>query len=473
MTNAVSSVTSAQAILIVHAATGGLVGRSWSTAQPLETDDNVVFDRTSGIDDAGHVTVVFRKNNGNRDVLHATRGTPNVASVAPTWSAPVAIDLLAGTPVSTMGSQPNYNVIVAPGGNALAYWYHNAPCTANTYSTSGSCHYYYMARYIASSNSWGAPELITDAPSPAFIATINDRGDIALMGHGWIRSGAASYATVPALFMRNATEATFRRQLLNAVPLNAWMLDLDAASNLLVAAEAKQNATTDLVAYRGTVDAGMGAQQVLDTRGASATLTAAKVGQHGQQVVVWRQNNGVATAVWAATSSAPLDLFVTQELGELPIFGETILTVADGGAAQLMNRYYGWRQGWQGGQWQSLSDLPPNSPTSAFLGCAHARNGNFLCIANNVFGESDTGRWSTYDASRNVMVQAPVTSSPSPGYVLGVNTTNRGVGYESPLLSVSGIGATNLWNKYDVLPNPASVAGDGRNVTNLWGTFLK
>jgi hypothetical protein len=72
------------------------------------------------------------------------------------------------------------------------------------------------------------------------------------------------------------------------------------------------------------------------------------------------------------------------------------------------------------------------------------------------------------------MVQALLASRPSSGYVLGVDTTNRGIGYAvPPLLSVGGIGATTMLNKYDVLPSPAAVAGDSRTVMNLWGAFLK
>jgi Immunoglobulin I-set domain len=464
VTNSAGSVTSTDAVLTVQAAAAG---QAWTAGQLLETDDNPVQDRVSGIDDAGRVMVVFRKSNGVRDVIYATRGTPNATGSGPTWSPPLAIDLLAGASVSTMGNVTDYNLQVAPGGNALAYWYHNAPCTAATYSTTGPCRYYYMARFSAASATWSAPELIGDMPHPAFNAVINDRGDVALFGVGWVRSGTIRYVDALTLFWRSAAQATLSRQLVNAVPLGARMLDMDAAGNLLLAAEAQQNATTDLVAYRGTIDSGLGAQQVLDTRGAAATLLSARLGRNGQQVVVWRQNNGTATAVWAAAGASATASLVVQELGALPVFGETILTVADSGDALLVNRYYRWRQGWVGGTWAVLSEFPLDSPTSAALECAHARNGNYLCTENG------TGRWANYDASRNVTVQAFLASKPSSGYVLGVDTINRGIGYAAPLLSVGGIGATTMLNKYDVLPSPAAVAGDSRTVTNLWGAFLK
>jgi len=168
VTNAAGSVTSAAAVLTVQAATGGLNGRAWAAGQLLETDDNVVRDSVSGIDDAGRVTVVFRKSNGTRDVIYATRGIPNAASVAPTWSTPVAIDVLAGVPVSTMGTIADYDLVVTPGGNAVAYWFHKAACSTSSYSTSGNCLYYYLARFTAGGSTWSAPELIGDAPAPNF-----------------------------------------------------------------------------------------------------------------------------------------------------------------------------------------------------------------------------------------------------------------------------------------------------------------
>lgn len=407
-------------------------------------------------------------------MVYATRGIPNAAGTAPTWSAPVAIDLLAGAPVSSMGTQEDVGLVVAPGGNALAYWYHRAACTAATYSVSGQCNYYYMARYSAAADAWSAPELIGDASSPRFKAAINDRGDVALFGNSWVRSGTNRFTAAPALFSRGATQATLSRQLVNAVPLEAWQLDMDAAGNLLVAAQAEQNATVDLVAYRGTAATGVGAQQVLDTRGDAAALMAARLGQNGQQIVVWRQNNGTARTVWAASSGTATEAWAVQDLGDLPLFGDTILTVADDGNALLLNRYYRWRWGWTGGIWSSLSDLPADSPPGVFLYCAHARNGNFLCIAGDAFGEGNTGRWATYDASRNFIVQplAPAPASAS-SFVLGVSTINRGVGYESPLLSVGGIGATTMLNRYDVLPSAAAPAGDRRTIDNLWGIHLK
>ena len=475
VTNPVGSVTSADAVLTVNAATSGLIGRAWTTGVLLETDDNAVRDRVSGIDDAGRVTVVFRKSNGTRDVIYATRGTPNAAGTAPSWSAPVAIDVLAGTPVSTMGSSEDYDLVVTPGGNAVAYWYHSAACTASTYRTSGSCRYYYLARFTASSGTWGAPELIADAANPGFTLLANDRGDIALLGTSWVRSGTTGSTNALAVFMRDPGETSFRRQLLNAQTLGSTRLGLDGAGNLLLAAEVQQGGTTDVAAYRGTVVAGLGSPQILDARGATASLDVAAVGLGGIQAVVWTQNNGVKNTTYAAVSSTATGSFSVTDLDF--VGGSTsyrVLTPTDGGAVLLYNMQgdRSRRQDWSAtAGWSASVSMPDGINTNRnFYTFGMTRAGDMLFA--ETIGCCSNGGSGTYDASRNVLVSTLPTATAAPGYILGFSKS--GMGYGSALLSRSGVGFVTLQNTRDVLPTPAIPAGDGRpGVTNLWGAIFK
>ena len=463
--NSAGSVTSTEAVVTVQAATGGLIGRAWSTGQLLETDDNAVRDRVSGIDDAGRVTVVFRKSNGTRDVMYATRGTPNTAGTTPSWTTPVVIDLLAGTPVSTMGTSEDYDLMVLPGGNAVAYWFHTAPCSASTYRTSGSCRYYYMARFTAVAASWSAPELITDAPAPKFTLRANDRGDIALLGTSWVRSDTTSSTNALALFMRNPGETSFRRRLFNAEPVGSTSLELDGAGNLLLAAEYLQGGTTDLVAYRGTVASGLGAPAVLDTRGAVTNLVLAKVGVNGQQAVLWTQNNGSSSSTFAATAPTPTTTFTVTDLGFANSSNLTLqsLFVTDAGQVIYIESgfFTRFRRDWTAALgWSGTIAVPSNELYARSY--ASNRRGDILV------SESGTGAWGTYDAERGVMVRSIVTGTQ---YVLGFS---KGAGLGTTALSMSGVGFISMQNALDVLPTPAAPAGDGRPaVINLWGAFLK
>jgi hypothetical protein len=475
VSNSVGPVTSADAVLTVQAATGGLIGRAWATPQSLEENTSTVnvLDRRAAIDDAGNVTVLFRKNNGTRDAIFATRGTPNGAGQAPTWSTPVAIDVLAGAPVSTMGTSPDYSLTAAPNGDLVALWYHNAACNAATYRTSGTCRYYHYARYRSASNTWEAPVLLTDASNPGFDVYTNDRGDLVFFGNSWVRSGTTSSTAALALFLRGAGETATRRQLLNTEPINAYQLGLDAAGNLLMAAQYQQNATTDLVAYRGTVAAGLGAFQVLDSRGAAATLKHTAVGLNGQQVITWTQNNGVKNTTYAASSPTASGTFSVTDLNRLlssTPSGQRLL-ITDTGQAIYYDLGVRERALWSDAAgWTAVESMPSMLPTNLFFSrYVSNRNGDLLAWSIDS-AVNNGGETTTYDARRNVVVIAWPTTRSGTGYVLGLNVS---AGYGSMVLSANGVGFTDLLNKFDVLPTVATPAGDGRNVTNLWGVFLK
>lgn len=478
VSNSVGPVTSAEAVLTVQATPPGpLVGRAWATPQSLEENTSAisVLDRRAAIDDAGNVTVLFRKNNGTRDVIYATRGTPNGPGQAPTWTAPVAIDVLAGAPVSSMGTAEDYSLTAAPGGDLVALWFHNAACTASTYRTSGTCKYYHYARYRAASSTWEAPVLLTDASSPGFGVFTNDRGDLVFFGNSWVRSGTTNFTAALALFMRSAGETTTRRQLLNAEPINAYQLGMDAAGNLLLAAQYQQNATTDLVAYRGTVAAGLGPFQVLDSRGAAATLKHTAVGLGGQQVITWTQNNGTKNTTFAATSPTPTDSFSVADLDRLLTSGSNHqkLLVTDRGEAIYYDLWPLIRVRWTAATgWGVREAMPSALPFSVIFGSAPValnRNGDILAFNTDNYSFS-SGRSATYDAARNAVALAWPTNKQGPSYVLGLETR---AGYGIAVLSVSGVGFIDLLNRFDVLPTIAAPAGDGRAVDNLWGVFLK
>ncbi|MFY9509467.1 MAG: immunoglobulin domain-containing protein [Rubrivivax sp.] len=474
VSNAVGSVTSSSVVLTVQAAIGVLTGRKWEGGQPLEenTSATSVLRRDYVIDDAGRVTMVFQKSDGTRDVLYATRGTPNAAGTAPTWSTPVPIDLLGATPVSSMGSSTELTLMATPGGDVVALWFHNAVCAAGTYQTSSTCRYYYYARYRIASNTWDAPALLTDAPNPDFQVRINDRGDLAFFGKGWIRSGTSSYQSALTLYMRSGGDTAVRKQSLGGEPIDAWEFAMDNSGNLLLATQNQQNATVDIVAYRGTVAAGLGMPQVLDTRGAAATLDVARIGLNGQQIVVWTQNNGVKTTTYAAASPTPTGPFTVTDLdfvGSQTSF--RVLAISDEGRAMLYSIGNSTRREWTAaGGWTAAvamaSGLPANQ-TSYTYGVT--RNGDML-IAQTIGCCSDGGT-ATYDAKRNVMITTEPKSSPASGYVLGFSRS--GMGYGGVVLSNGGIGFTDMLAKYDTLPTPTAPAGDGRDVANLWGAFLK
>jgi hypothetical protein len=262
--------------------------------------------------------------------------------------------------------------------------------------------------------------------------------------------------------------------MLNVDPLRNHQLDMDGAGNVLLAAEASQNATRDLVVYRGTVAAGLGAQQVLDTRGNAVSLQLTRVGTAGQHVVVWAQNNGVTDTNYAATATSAAEAFTVVDLGYRlnTSIGRRELTISDAGQAILFDLSGDRRLRWTAASgWTGTERLPSNNTFTGGFNrrMAITRNGDILAVD---FGVVSGGTWSTYDAARNVLIQAETTASSGPGYVVGVNRGNA-IGYTGLVVSASGIGFVALLNQFDVLPTPAAPSGDGRSVTNLWGVFFK
>ena len=463
VSNAAGNVTSAEAVLTVQAATGGLVGRTWAAGQQLEGSDNEVLNHVSVIDDNGRVTTMSMQWNGTRWQLFAVRGVPGAAGTAPVWTTPVPLDTLAGQAVFA-DSRYNYRFDLAgsPNGNAVAIWGYTAPCTANTYRTrAGDCQYVYTARYLASTGSWEAPVNAGGFPGDPKNLQINNRGDVAFAATGGVPTTSYPYFTSQsAVAWRAVTSAGFTTQLLQG-PISTYALEMDNSGNLLVGAALTQNATTDAAAYRGNLTAGMGAATVLDTRGSAVSAVRTFVGSNGQQLVLWSQNNGTRTSLYAATSANDVDALAIRDLG---ITNWDYLHTLDNGQLLLVDYGSLRRYRWTAGTWSAAETIVNwTSGLNGSVRCNVARNGDGICVES-------TGLYYTYDSARNVLVQRRTTTSPGAGYVLGVSNS---LGFATPILSTSGVAFVSSRNQRDVLPTPAAPAGDGRNVVNLWGFYLK
>lgn len=476
-----SAATSAAATLTVTAPSSVLSGRAWATGQQLETNDNDVLTYDATIDDIGRVTVIFVKSDGTRPVLYATRGTPNAAGVAPTFSAPVAIDTTATALISS-ANYANSPVAVrtSPGGNAVATWTNVAPCTSASYSTSGSCYYRYSARFLASTGNWDAPVLVASTPSTTLGSlAVNDQGDVLVEVQGWERSGTSTY-TKPAgtLTWKASSASTFSQKHFIDTSLKDWRQHLDKSGNMIVVGEATQNSTTDIVAYRGNVTSGMGAQEILDTRGATANLRGSWSGINGQVVVMWNQSNGTADTRFAATLDAPAGTW--SQPTALSLASEVIGTdsapfyarVTDDGDFVLYRNQARVQR--IKGVWKNYSTAKTwnnwNYWNDFYSQVALNRDGSVLIGKVGPY-LGDTASWASFDGPSQAVIQAfPASNVASgSGYILGTKADLDGI----ILLAKSGVGAFVTANTYDVLPSAAQPAGDGRSVTNLWGVYFK
>jgi hypothetical protein len=467
--NGNTAVTSTAAGLTATAATvvSGLTGRSWTPLASLETDDNSVGAAQQSIDDLGRTVVVFVKSNGTRPVLYAQTRTPGAAGVAPSSGAPVALDTLR--PIFRNGSAYYFGVASAPNGSAVAMWAAEAPCTSTTYRTTGTCRYVFSSSYSTSTGTWEVPLLVGSTPSLLFgQPKINNAGDIAVSIAGWDRPNpAAAYVNKITVATKAAANPGFQQQFLPD-GLRDWDYGLDSAGNLIAAGNFTQNATTDIVAYRGNVTSGFGAQEILDARGAAADFKSITMGLNGQTSVVWTQSNGVSTTNFAAVAPSAAGAFVVTDI-DATRWDRSVVT--DDGVVILYEREFYLVRKWSAGAWLAAQNMPSGfvKGVGGFRTDAIARNGDVITTG---FGGS--GKWYSYAADKNLMVQSPgASTAPSADYLFGFSTDGGFLGGNSLVLSVSGVGSMLFLNKYDVLPTIAAPSGDSRTINNLWGAYLK
>jgi len=470
VSNSAGSATSSAAVVTVTAPTSVLSGRAWQTGQALETNDNPVYAADAAMDDSGKVTVLFAKSDGSRVTLWATRGTPGAAGVAPSFTTPVAIDTAAPYNYYQYASKVGFSVGVSSNGNAVAAWRNTAPCKTTTYSTSGTCYYYYTARWLASNPTWDAPVLVGDAPYDYSLqgVGITNGGDILVFTNAWERTTSYPYYSVwPSATWRRAGQAAFQQQLFKGLSFVSGNLHLDNLGNMVLVGSMNQNATTDIVAYRGNTTTGFsGTQEILDTRGAAAVFDGSWIGENGHTVVIWTQNNGTKSVEYAAVLDAPAGAWSVSEL-TLPAVSFSSVTASVTPAGEFIwhsfDRCTTMRR--TGGVWTSEKSMASGSCTASYSNYpAFTNDGNFLRVSEG------SGSWMTFDDNNNAIVNGYTSASTGPGYVMGVPVSLSG---SSTLLSKSGIGFYYDINTFDVLPTIAMPKGDARTVNSLWGWYFK
>jgi Repeat of unknown function (DUF5648) len=461
-----------------------LIDRSWATPTLLETDDNQVSEYNTSIDDAGRATTIFVKSNGTRPVLYATRSQTSANGVV-TWTTPTAIDVAASGQVLP-ASEVSYatwviRVTSAPSGNVIATWLTKQPCTANTYFTpnySADCQFIVSANYNVTSNTWSTAQIVADSPdaSQRYLATVmNDAGDVVITNLGWNRTTSYPYySTVNRVLWRPAGQLAFQSKLFTDTFVNYSNATLDNGGNMLFAGAATQAGTTDIIAYRGTTTGGFGSAVTLDQQSSAATWVDVKTSLGGKSIITYKQSNRtISDALFVAEASSPNAAWTLTDLGSAGT-GTYELYAADDGVSRLQNISQCVTKTNASGSWASLAMPADGCLTgSVYSAFRYAnRNGDFYRL---VF--YPLGRWASYDAKRNKMVQpfiANNTPGSNAGYILGFPATSSNWSGYIGALSVNGTGVFVSDGAYDYLPTQGSPLGDGRtNYKNLFGFVLK
>lgn len=478
--------------------------RSWTAGVALEpTDDSVNVDSDipdAGMADDGRVVASFTKTVGSRKTLYVVHGTPGASGAAPTWSELQSLDDAAPLKAGTS----HQSIAVSPNGNAVAAWITSGTCNGSTYSPqvgrAGGCNRLVARRYLASSGTWEDPVTVIDTPGDTtnpLIARINDQGDVVIGYVGWIRSGTTGWNERAAVAWRaGGASGTYKFQTFDDWGLGSSTLfppvfvqDIDVgltqAGGIVLAGLKRQTPSSsssprDVVAFRGNVADVALAGGVVDTRPDGASDFRMKVGQQGQTLLQWTQNDGSRTdALYVATAESSTAAWTVRSLGESAANEDErpALVVTDAGTAYLFRSclFKSWSQasGWSA-DWTAMPELCGRTNSQL----AHARDGSFLVASG---GYIHDGRWATYDMASQRMLKNYSTAAAAPAdYVFGVagmsGVFNDGVnnfGKSKLLLSPTGVGVFIARIGYDRLPTPSEPTGSTRNIAHLWGLYFK
>jgi len=435
------------------------------------------------VDSAGKAIVIFAKSEADATHMYAVHGNPNAKGTAATWSSPIDIGVRTGAALANVRTYGlSIKLSASANGNVLAHWLHVAPCTTTTYNDdpADDCTYLVSARYLSATGEWEEPAIVADVPVSGLTAMaiegrMNSRGDAALQIPTWERAGS-SYLVRSGVALRSSSSSAYTVEQLDAgVQSGNFMvytqtIGLDDAGNVLVGAQLDAAGTTDVVAFRGTVDGGMTSPVVVDARSDRASLQHVAVGADGAQILIWRQSNGTTIATFAATSSSSSSAFEVADLGGLEGSGGT----GGLGTALVRDEERGWiyhqpndglKLTFDGESWSAPQETGyPVSYWRSDSGDAGSAATVGVIGLRRYFGD-----WATFDIATGGVSQ-PATGDPI-DYVWGIEA-NLGLPPDLSL-SDSGIAVAVMINAYDVLPSAAKPLGESRSVYNLWASYLK
>lgn len=466
VSNPGGEVTSRGARLAVGGPLSPLAQRAWSAGAKLDVKDRSVVLARSAIDDAGIVVSVFATwEGGDKYAIMAARAVRGSGGKPPRWTKPIVLDAEA------LLVSDRLVLAVSPNGNAVALWTHSK---VTDEQCPRGCVRYAASRYLVADDAWEPPLLL----DPMFMANslqarVNDAGDT-VVSYDVFDISAGTDRTVVA--WRAAEASAYQSKVLtHRSSLPDVQVALDEGGRITAAGTAIQNATADIVAYRGDVIRGLGEMEIVDERGDQAfPLERLVASRKGQVAITWWQGNGVSLSRHVAVATKPGKPFIVSDLGPFgsPLPGGSALAAPDSGNFVFHDFQTCTQRRWSGKQWSGRLALPKTcAPVNQSQVVGLSRNGNYWLVG---YETPLNGAWASYDAGRNAMIDTLGGPTPGPDYLLGFQTRDLGLGPAVlPLLSPKGVGAYVVQAFYDVLPTPEQPAGDRRGVVNLWVLFLQ
>lgn len=434
----------------------------------LDQSPQAVKAVAADIDDSGRVLAVYTQTVGERLALLAVTGDPGPRGGRPVFGTPEVIDAAAPHDVAI----GEFSVAVSPRGHAVASWVQTAPCTADSYRSSGDCRFVVTARRLAG-QPWEQAVRVGDTPVPLPKAIINDNGDVALMWTAWHRGDGGALVQANGVVVMPTAASHFHPPWIFddiQLPEGGFVgMALDRSGHLAYVTTGLVGDHRQLLARRGSIDGGFGATEHLGSGGDDMVIESVSGGLNGQVVVLWQQTSGGALHRFAAAVDSPGQARQLTDLGRPSASRHSLAALGDGGDFLRYDLDTCTALRRTAGAWQSGAALPAGlCQTSSSFVAALSRAGDVVGgLFSSVQPAGNTGQWLAYSASRNLLTQA-LGNQPT-DLLLGTRNSLGG----QLLLAENGVAALVSVNSYDTLPSNTAPAGATGTATNLWLTYLR
>jgi Repeat of unknown function (DUF5648) len=473
-----------------------LAGKSWQTGVQFakaEYDNNDLELRKTILSDTGIPMSVYYGKTAGRSIIYASRGI-KASDGSLAWTVPKAIDLTSSGSPSV--SYPFEEIIVetlklhgSPNGNAIALWSTRRRCTPNTYDTKDTfnpfCAFIEYATYDASVNQW-SPATTFDSSRYSGIASpsINNAGDIAIAYHGWDRAfGFDTYTSHYRVAVKRKTAPTFSVVNITTDFVNIGRIGLDNAGNFtLVYSAQPPGELVPLRAVRGNVSGTVANSETLASGRSTGYLDSWWLAVNpisGHTAVSWvysydSEGNGKLGAATFYTTQPNWQ--ISSDLGtEYRFIPRAFMD--DDGNARIIDPYACTHLQKRPNQNWTVVQMP--NPCLAGFSVHNEpgfdRQGNYFDVEVSSDTSYNFGRWISYDAKRNRIIQklSPALPTSGSGWLLGFLETNERFLQYDMLMAPNGNGL--IVNRSDYATWPTTVAQNGtRRVGyfNLWSLYL-
>src|SRR3989344_5772720 len=273
--------------------------RSWQIAQLIETDDGNAVNPQIAIDGNNNAIAVWSQSDGTRNNIWSNRYTASTN----TWGTAELLE------TDNAGDAYVPQIAIDGNNNAIVVWYQSDGVRTNLYSN----------RYTASTNTWGIAELIeTDnvgnASSPQIAIDANNNAVVVWAQNDGARDNVWSNRYTASTNTWGAAELL---ETDDAGTANSPQIAIDANNNAMAIWYQSDGTSNNIYSNRYTISTNSwGTTQLVEVDAGAATGPQIAIDTNNNAMAVWRQHDGARFSVYANRYTASTNTWGTAELIE-------------------------------------------------------------------------------------------------------------------------------------------------------------